>query len=329
MLSQNDSIQKGNQFVVAEILVGKTPSTNSGFPETKLHKGLSLHFGNTNKDNTDEWAYRLRYPETGISFLFSDYGNPEYLGYSFSAMSFMEYGIFKKYSKRLSMQLGMGASYFTYNYKYLPYSFNNYPENNSRGVSTNLTWAFKVLFNYAFIKKEQTDWKVGLGFLHQSNGHTRLPNNGYNTVLVSVSRQSFYNKPKPLISDLRENTPSFSKSSQYYYDLRMGAGLNVLSESSTARKGVYPIAPSFGKIINKTFKIGVGFYYRFYENYYDYIINEGELVLEDNLHFTEKPVLYASKFGVFITSELLLGHIGLEATLGYNIYKPFMKPIGD
>ena len=39
----------------------------------------------------------------------------------------------------------------------------------------------------------------------------------------------------------------------------------------------------------------------------------------------EKPYLYSSKFGVFISGELLLGHIGLEATLGYNIYKPFYE----
>jgi len=325
ILSQNDSIPDYINFTTFSLSLGKTPPSNPGFPDTKLYKSLSFNFGKTNIDNTNEWAYRLRYPSTGIAFELSDFGNPEYLGYSFSVVPFIEYGLLKKHTKRVSMLLGMGGSYFTYNYKNLPYAYNNAPENNSRGVSTKFTWAVKVLFNYDFIIKEKANWKIGAGFFHQSNGHTKLPNNGYNTFLVSVSRQAFYKEVHPTISETNFIKTDFKKNSQYYFDIRTGLGVNVLSETINEENGVYTIAPSFGKIINKTFKIGVGFYYRFYQNYYNYIVVEGELVIEDNPHFMDKPILYASNFGFFFSSELLLGHIGIETTIGYNIYKPFYE----
>ena len=82
---------------------------------------------------------------------------------------------------------------------------------------------------------------------------------------------------------------------------------------------------SAGKIINNTFKFGGGFYYRFYEHYYDYIRNNGALVDEQLPHFKSNPFGYATNFGLFATSELLLGHVGFEFDLGLNIYKPFYK----
>ena len=322
---QNDSIPIFSNFTTAEILIGKTKSTNSGFPETNLHKTILLSFGNTHNDNTDEWTYRLRKPKTGISFALTDFGNPEYLGYSFSVIPFMEYKLLRKYIDGISMHLGMGASYFTYNYKNLPYSFNNYPENNSRAVSTKITWAFRMFFYYNIFKEKNADWKAGFGILHQSNGHTNLPNNGFNSILASLSRQSNYNHRKRLINTQDFVIREYKNSSHYFYSLRTGLGVNVLSEDINKRNGVYTVAASFGKIFNKTFKIGTGFYYRFYENYYNYIQNNGELVVEEYPYFKEKPLVYASNYGAFITSELLLGHIGVDIDISYNIYKPFYK----
>ncbi|MFK5983575.1 MAG: acyloxyacyl hydrolase [Flavobacteriaceae bacterium] len=325
LFSQNESLNKYSDFTTFTLSLGKTPSSNPGFPDTNFYKSISLNFGKTNLDNDNEWVHRLKHPNTGISFELSDFGNPEYLGYSLSIIPFIEFGLFKKYTNRLSMLLGMGGSYFTYNYKDIPYAYNNFPENNSRGVSTKFTWAFKFSLSYDIIRKENATWKIGTGFFHQSNGHTNLPNNGYNSILVSLSRQSYYNEQTPTIIEDNFIKKVYKKNSQYYFDLRLGLGVNVLSETINKRNRVYTIAPSFGKILNKTFKIGVGFYYRYYENYYNYIVNEGELVVEDTPHFMDNPFKYATNYGVFITSELLLGHIGVEATLGYNIYKPFYE----
>jgi len=323
---QKDSTQSYSHFTTVEFALGKTIPTNTGFPELNLNKTIFLSFGKTNLDNSDEWAYRLRYPSTGVSFALTNYGNPEYMGYSFSVNSFIEYDLLNRFLKGLTMQMGGGASYFTYNYKDLPYAFNNAPENNNRAISTKLTWSFKMFFNYTFLKNDHASWKTGLGIFHQSNGHTNMPNDALNSILFSVSRQNFYNDKKPTFKKAEDFiSKEFPKSSNYYFDFRFGLGVNVLSEELNDRNGVYTITGSMGKTFNNTIKIGLGFHYRIYGNYYKYIKDEGELVVDEYPHFLDAPIKYASNYGAFVNFEILLGHIGLDATIGYNFYKPFYE----
>jgi hypothetical protein len=224
------------------------------------------------------------------------------------------------------MQMAGGASYFTYNYKNLPYAYNNAPENNNRAISTKITWAFKMFIYYSFLENKNATWKAGLGLFHQSNGHTSLPNDALNTAFFSVTRQNHYNDKKPVFStDEKFIVKEYSKSSNYYIDFRFGLGVSVLTEETNDRNGVYTIAGSFGKTFNNIFKIGLGFHYRIYGNYYKYIEDEGELVVDEYPHFMEAPLKYVSNFGTFVNFELLLGHIGLDGTFGYNIYKPFYE----
>ena len=322
---QNDSIQKYSNYTLAEFQLGSTQEANSGFPETKLQKDLVLQFGKYQHDNPQEWAYRLKYPNTGMSFTLTDYGNKEYIGYSATVLPYLEYGMFKRKIDGLKMNVGVGASYFTRAYDSVPYAFNSYQENTNRAITTRITWAFKAFFYYDIFKKEKSNWRVGAGYFHQSNGHTRLPNQGLNSFLFSISRQSSYsfNQRKRTIDTLQKK--EHKKSTQSYFTIRTRAGLNVLSEVFNDRKGVYTIHASYGKIINKTFKVGLGFYYRYYEHYNNYIVNEEELVTEQYPHFTEDPFKYSTAYGVNLSGELLLGHIGVEIDLGYNIYKPFYE----
>ena len=93
---KNETISNKNYFIIPEIFIGQTHPANNGFPKMDLNKGVTLHLGTNQNNNYHEWAYRLRYPKTGIAFTFSDYGNHKYVGYSFSLMPFLEYGLFKK-----------------------------------------------------------------------------------------------------------------------------------------------------------------------------------------------------------------------------------------
>ena len=322
-----DSTNFKSHFTTAEFQLGTTRPANSGFPETKLQKSLSLHFGNYQNKNNQEWAYRLRYPSTGLSFTITDYGNKEFIGYSASVMPFIEFGVLKKRIKGLNMNIGVGASYFTKSYSGDAFSINNPINNNNRAISTKVTWSLKSFLYYDIIKNKKANWRVGAGFIHHSNGHTKLPNQGLNSFAFSIARQSSYNfnNNKKLQNESTETIIDYKKSLQYYFTIRSGAGLNFLSEYFNDRKGVYTLAPSSGIIINKTFKLGFGLYYRFYEHYYSYIENEGDLVLEEYPHFKENSFKYSSSMGAFISFELLLSHIGLEVELGYNIYKPFYE----
>lgn len=324
---KDEVLLKKNNFIIPEIFVGKTHPANNGFPEMKLSKGISFHIGNYQQDNTQEWAYRLRFPKTGIVLSLTDYGNTSYVGYSFSLMPFLEIGFLKKtFKDRLHMNIGLGTSYFTQDYSGQPYSYNNIIDNNNRAISTKLTWSFKTFIYYDLLNREKADWRLGVGFHHQSNGHTSLPNQGLNSFLFSISRLSNFSIQQKNTPDKQTLTTKIhNKSIQDYFTFRTGIGVNVLSESFNDKKPVYTLAASYGKILNRTFKIGLGFYYRHYDSFYTYIENGEDLIIEQYPHFQENPYKYSSSYGVFISSEIFLGHVGIEMDLGYNFYKPFYE----
>lgn len=307
--SQNNDVQENESFFITpEIVIGKTAEANDGFPKTSLLKGLIVNFGNYNYSKDNEWAIQLNYPKTGVSLGIIDLGNKDKLGLAFSLIPFAEINIFNRWN----LHLGMGASYMNILYDEIDNPFN-------RAITTHLNWSFRAFMYYDILQNEKNDWRLGLGYYHNSNGHTRLPNQGLNSFLASFSTNIDL---KPDLPKTIEN-PKKEKTIQSYFSARLGLGENVLSEIYNDKKSVYTAAFSMGKVINKTFKFGVGFYYRFYQHYYDYIKDEGDLVIQEYPVFMENPFGYASNYGLFGTAELLFGHVGFEFSLGFNIHKPF------
>jgi hypothetical protein len=312
-----DSINTST-FFIPEILIGKTLEANTDFPKTNLQTALLISFGKQNSTNDDEWAYRLRHPKTGVTIGIIDFGNTKKIGKAYTVLPFIEFGLFKKKKQRFNLHIGMGGSYMDTRYDSIKNPFN-------QGITTKLNWSFRSFLYYDIYKTERIDWRFGLGYFHHSNGHTRLPNQGVNSLLASVSasinssHNSSHNSTQ--IFEVIDN----KKSSQPYFDLRTGLGQNVLSEIFNDKKEVFSVAASAGKIINRTFKFGIGFYYRHYEHYHDYIQENQYLIEEQVPHFKNNPSKYAKTYGMFFSSELLMSHIGFEGDIGINFYKPFYK----
>ncbi|NRD21080.1 acyloxyacyl hydrolase [Winogradskyella eckloniae] len=301
-------------FVSPELHIGKTLEANTQFPKTKLQKSLFLSLGRFNFNKNKEWAARLNYPKTGISFGYTDFGNSQSVGHAYSILPFIEFSIFQNKIKGLNLQTGFGSSYINVQYNANTNAFN-------RAISSKINWSFRSFLFYDVMATKRMDWRIGLGYLHHSNGHTSLPNQGLNSIATSIST-TIKNKH---LDTLNFEQPNHTTKSQNYLSARIGIGQNVLSKTNNNEKEVYSIAASAGKIINNTFKFGGGFYYRFYEHYYDYINTNGTLVSEQFPHYTKNPFGYATNFGLFATSELLIDHIGFELEIGLNIYKPFYK----
>lgn len=317
MLSQqSETDSNSGKFVITpEIMVGVTADSNSNFPEHDLQKQLMVNFGWEHDNNLNEWAQRLKGPRTGIGIGFEDFGNLDSLGIGITLMPFFEFNTFRR--KNLKVQVGMGATYF--NKQYDPIS-----NPNNQAVTTDLTWAFRLFMHYQVLSSEKIDWRLGGGFFHHSNGHTRLLNQGYNSFLVSLSADIKNSKRDS------NTTPSFAgffkKSSYSYVMFRSGYGINVLGQASpfNDKKDVYTLSGEYGKVINNTFKLGVGLYYRFYQHYYDYIADNESLVQDGREYESLKsnPSWNASNLGISLNGEILLNHIGLDLQIGFNIHKP-------
>ncbi|QIE58313.1 acyloxyacyl hydrolase [Rasiella rasia] len=303
-----------SNFITPEFLVGTTAASNTDFPESSSTLGLYVNFGKFQQNNTQEWAYRLGFPKTGIAFGVVDYGNTEFLGQAYTLLPNVEFNILGRTRRNFTMNVGLGTSYFNKKFDEVENPLN-------QAVSTNFTWTFRLFFHYKLYESESIQWRLGGGYLHHSNGHTRLPNNGYNSLIGSVS--ALIGTKNRTVTEL-DDSQEREKTSAYYISPRFSLGSNTLSLIYNDKKAVYTVAISAGKQINKTFKYGVGISYRYYEHYYDYIIDNESLVqpgreFED---FTDNPTWSASNITLFAEGELLLNHVGLTFMIGGNIHKP-------
>ncbi|MCZ4319991.1 acyloxyacyl hydrolase [Aequorivita viscosa] len=316
--AQTTTDWKKNAFLFnPELLVGLTMESNDGFPNTKLQKQFILNFGRDHTNNPQQWAQQLKRPITGLSIGITDFGNLDSLGIAISAMPYLEFQAFGK--ERWKVWTGIGASYFN-----KQYDAETNPQN--QAVTTDLTWAFRLYLYYQFLTTKNIDWRMGLGYSHHSNGHMRLLNQGYNSFLVSLSAAV----KNPL--HISENTtakalPTYNETVYNYFSLRGGLGQNVFALAFNDKKNVYTLAGEYGRVYNNTYKIGIGFYYRFYQHYYDYIEGNESLVQPGREfdYFRSNPWYYASNLGVTIHGEIFLNHFGIDLQLGYNLHKPAYK----
>ena len=280
-----------------------------------MQSQLWLHLCLNSETATKNWQYYLQQPEVGLSLGLTDYGNNDVLGRSITALPFIKFQPLN--NKRWSTYLGLGGSYFTTQFDPLTNPFN-------RAITTDFTWTFRGQINYYLGSTSTIDFDTGISIVHHSNGHTSLPNNGLNSILGSITARF-----KPQQTTITDTTTSFSKSQKDYFSLFSGLGFNVLYDDPyfNQKKPVYTVGAEYGKIYNRTWKIGIGGFYRFYEHYFDYINDQEFLVREGNRFndLANQPFRNATSIGVFIKGELLLDHIGIELSVGANLFKPAYK----
>lgn len=303
-------------FLALEYSIGKTSTANVNFPSLSPQQGLLFTIGSTNNDDLHEWKRQLNHPETGVTFSYVSLGNSTQLGNTISVVPFINFKVMQNWSSRYNFKVGLGASYF-------PTIYDEIENPNNKAISTHFTWAFRSNLYYELLRSENYNVKLGLGYFHNSNGHTRLPNNGLNTFLFSVYSELKFNKKEVTLTE--DSNLSDDKTSQRYFTTRFGLGQRVLSKYNNDSKDVYAFSASTGKIINKTFKYGYGLYYRLYKDYYDYINENGPLVAELYPQYRDNAAWNASNIGVFGSGELLLSHFGIEFELGINLHKPSYK----
>lgn len=310
-------IPSGPTLYRGEFYIGKTFSANKDFPELGIQKGGLLAIGKAHSGIGAEWTRQLNKPKTGVVLAYSDFGNSEKVGQALSFLSFLELRLFPRQTDRWIFHSALGGSYMNTQY-------DKVLNPNNKAISTKINWSFRSFIYYSLLERNSLDVDLGFGYIHHSNGHTKLPNQGLNSLVGSAMVQ-FAKKDKTTSIAAKEQDLVKARTYQYFWDIRFGIGQNVLSTIFNEKKEVWSLSIGGGKIINKTFKYGVNLYYRVYEHYYDYIVNEEQLVRDLYPYFTEHPVLYASNFGISGSAELLLGHVGADIHLGVNLYKPFYK----
>lgn len=297
-----------------EYLVGKTSASNSYFPDLNANQTLSFSIGKKFSDPELNWTENLNHPTVGVNLEYSNFGNNDILGASYSLQPFIEMPVLKSTVKNLDLHTAIGLSYFNKKYD---------AEDNwqNKGVSTDATWSFRMFLYYKLFSNSIFNTRLSAGYTHKSNGHTKWPNNGLNSFLVGLNLQ--FEKPNTTGIEPVEQREKTKRTN--YFSINAGLGKQSLSRLYNRAKEVYSTGFSYGWIYDKTYKIGFGAYYRFYQSYYDYIKAEGEFI-NDTYPELKKNVFYnASTYGLNVNYEILMNHIGIMAEVGLNIDKPFYK----
>ncbi|MEM0518957.1 acyloxyacyl hydrolase [Aequorivita flava] len=304
-------------FFNTELLLGETQEANFGFPSTKTQKQIIFNIGRDQSKNPQEWSQRLKGPKTGYSFGITDFGNRDSLGLAFSFMPFIRFNAFR--SERISVLASLGTSFFTEKYE-----AKKNPRN--QAVTTDITWACRLFFYYRLFTTDYINMHLGFGYAHHSNGHMRLHNKGYNSYLLSLSTD-IKSMPEAELETAEVVFPALKNSVYTYFDLRAGLGQNSFALAFNEKKQVYTVAGEYGRVYNNTLKVGLGFYFRLYEHYYDYI-NENEWLVrngQEYAYFKSLPVYYATNLGVLVSGEVLMNHVSVNLQIGINLHKPAYK----
>jgi hypothetical protein len=302
-------------FIQPELMLGKAVPASSSFPDTRLHMVYALNAGRYVFDQGKNWSTFYNYPFVGVHLSKSSFGHDEILGTAYTIMPFIELNTSKKLRNSFHIKLGLGTSYFTESYHKEENPMNN-------AIGSRITWTFQSSVHYTLLLTRHFTFNIGGAYVHHSNGHTQLPNLGLNSFLFSAST-SFFLDPLDDIQMEAYQKPPRSKSKQTFIEMSAGLGMHEMGGPNTIierlKKTVASVSASGGIIFNRQIKFKAGFIYRFYHHYYSYIKEF------DQEEYQDYPVYNSSNLIIFTGVEFLLGHVGMDAEVGINIFKPFYK----
>ncbi|MBL4667888.1 MAG: acyloxyacyl hydrolase [Flavobacteriales bacterium] len=305
-----------NYFLEAEYMIGEILPNQSidTFPNTNLQHAFTLSIGASNAD-TSSWGKYYNYPETGMMFVYSNLGNNAVFGYQLSALPFISLNLFNKWPGKTKLRIGAGVSYFST-------FFDSITNPTNEIIGSHFTWDIKVFLSQQIFQTDKFKLKVGIGFSHESNGHTKLPNLGINSGLFSLSGQFYRKKQTNFNFPTRVKRKNHSPKS-YFINSQQGYGIHEQDDSEgplTGRsKPVYSTSFAYGVIFNNHIKLRAGLIYRFYEQFNTHLKETDIDGLSDNRTWS------ASNIILFVGNEFLMGHFGAEIRLGVNLHKPFYK----
>lgn len=254
------------------------------------------------------WHHLYGYPEVGASIYMGFLGNSEAFGQVMGVVPHLTFSTLREKDPFWSITLGMGFSYFN-----KPFDSITNPHNIFIGTHvTNMSY-----FSFYMNKRlsQNLNLTFGISTNHTSNGHYQIPNVGINMPQLSFGLK-YYPKGQPAKNPIKDwNMPS----SKPRFNVRFGAGIHefagTIKPIGTPKYSIFVGSVYLSKRMGKLGNAHIGFDMRYYEGYYDYIVYWNT--------YSENQRLKASKIGVLMGYEFLIGHFGLFIQSGINLYNPF------
>lgn len=156
--------------------------------------------------NTEPWHSRFNSPYWGVSFFYSDFANPEELGWGIGLAPHLTFHFFKTQRYELNCRMGAGLGYVSKTFDRLE-NFKNIV------IGSHVNLFILARLENRFHISDKLDLVGGIGMTHYSNAAFKMPNLGYNFASayagVSYLFGEYDNSPPPPPKD-RSTTMEYS-----------------------------------------------------------------------------------------------------------------------
>ncbi|MBP1646484.1 MAG: hypothetical protein H6Q16_2062 [Bacteroidetes bacterium] len=303
------NVQYGKVFQINQYLDG----TKTGKP-VEIAKSLSARYI-IHTDGSKDWHQTYNYMDYGLGLYFAAYNEPIHLGNSFAFYSFIYSPIARLGRFTLKNDLVIGLSFVQKHW-----SLDNF-QNTAIGSTLNCFVQEGFLLDYKL--SERVLIGFGLNFSHISNGATKQPNTGINTLSSQINlRYNFYDK------EVKYNVerPDFEKSNVLLLSL-FGAVYNDRVELDNyafndSRRYVERDFYAFGLTTTayKNFSFKNNFGFGFTLGYDDYADNYF-MCQKDEIISTTTPFLKRLNLNCFASYEYKINRFSAFADLGYYLIR--------
>lgn len=301
------SLQSQNQWNINSHLLKSSVIPHSENIKHLIENPSNGFFLSIDQQSTSEsWKKKHNLPEYGFS-LHGQFNKNKFLGDVFGIFA---HTTFSFLNNNLHLKIGQGISYATNPYN----AFSNY---RNIAYGTHFMPATFFMLNYQknnFIG----NWglQAGLLFTHHSNGSTKAPNTGTNTISFSTginyTFESKYNIPEKQF--VRENK-------KYSLQTNFRTGVNESHIIGMGQKPFYHLAI----MGNKNFNIHGNWQFGT-EFFWSYTIKE--LTQFMAISFPETKTKQTDdwrRIGIFLGYEHYLNKLSIEAQTGYYIYTQYRR----
>ena len=176
---------------------------------------------------TKEWHKLYQFPYVGGTFYFSNLGGFPELGKVFALYPFINFPLLVGQTGQLTLKVGAGLAWLTNKFDHI----NNY---HNFSIGSHLNAAVNLSFEY---RQEITDRLLAVGSVgltHFSNGATKSPNYGLNTISGALGL-AYYLRPQHQSFTLTKRPDyypfEFDGKNWFFIDLGYGVGVKDVSQT--------------------------------------------------------------------------------------------------
>jgi hypothetical protein len=265
-------------------------------------KGFQLDYG---KQTTGKisWHENYNYPQTGFTFLYLDFANPEIIGEAICVMPYIDLPFVRSDRFLLSLRLAEGLGYTTKKFE---------PEGNHKNtaIGSRINAAIQVFFQTSYKISRRTNFKLSFGLTHLSNGSYATPNIGINNASLSSGITFYFDTAHSAPKKKQLALPD----KKIKYELIAACGVKEVYPAGGKKFFAWTFSGGAFKQLSNKYRLGAGA-----DLLYDLSLSERFARQENHEAETSDRI----RSGIFISNELLFGRLITMLQMGMYVYFPY------